>query len=256
MQILKWYAFLLSLTLLLAFSCQSSVEKKDIRSYYFPLDSLEQGRVYEYVTIDVQKQDTLSIRYNYYKSMQTDSGQVLITNTYNALFFNDQYIMEEIVGNGSLLRQYHLMAMRPESDKPVIEKAQITQNNAFPFFVSRDGGVTPMEMRFKDPSNPKERIRFMRERKYLRDTLYTYQGQDIPAVIFSANEIQEFSNEDEGDFDNINYATEIYAQGLGLISRRYHIGDTRMEMTLRDTFGMEYLEQLARQFWPSNDESQ
>jgi hypothetical protein len=231
----------------LLFSFCGNTEYLDIKEYYFPIEALKEGKVYEYRISDISGERTSS-RYKYYMTVETDSGKYFVNNNYDPTFFNDQYVLNEIVENGILIKEYHMMALVPEKEQQIV-KAEIVRNNAFPFEVRKEGGVTPMEMRFLDPRDEKEKIRFIRERKYLGDTTFTFKGVDLQAVIFAANEIREFTHEDEGDFDNTTFATEIYAKGLGLVSRKYNIGDVQLESLLYDTFSMKKLENLASQHW-------
>lgn len=231
----------------LFYSCNTS-GRINIEDYYFPIKELKEGKVYEY-RINGMGEDKTSSRYKYYTTVENDEGKFLINNNYDAAFFNDQYVLNEVVENGILVKEYHMMAVIPEQEQQQIVKAEIVKNSAFPFNVSLDGGVTPMEMKFTDPRDSKENIRFIRERKYLGDTIFTFKGVDLPAIIMAANEIREFTHEEAGDFDNTTFATEIYAKGIGLISRKYNIGDVQLESTLHDTFSMSKLEALASEYW-------
>ncbi len=234
-----------------------STERINIEDYYFPIDELKNGRVYEYRTIDLDNNDTLFGRFTYSVTVETDSGKYLINNNYDQTFFNDQLVVNEVVSNGILVKQYKLMAVAPGEETQIIENAEIVKGNAFPFDVPLDGGgVTPMEMKFADPNDPLEKITFIRERKYLGDTTYTFHGKDVPAVIFAANEIRQFRHIDDGDFDNTTYATEIYAKGIGLISRKYNIGDVQLESFLYDTFSMDKFEMIAEKYWNKESEIQ
>jgi len=228
-------------------SCNTS-DRIDIEDYYFPIDELKEGKVYEY-RINGLEEGKTSSRYKYYTTIENDEGKFLVNNNYDVSFFNDQYVLNEVVKNGVLIKDYHMMAIIPQQEEQEIVKAEIVKNSAFPFSVSLEGGVTPMEMKFTDPRDSKEKIRFIRERKYLGDTIFTFKGVDLPAIIMAANEIREFTHENEGDFDNTTFATEIYAKGIGLISRKYNIGDVQLESILHDTFSMKQLELLASQYW-------
>lgn len=239
----------LSLTIVssLVFSFCGNSGYTNIEEYYFPIETLKEGKVYEYRISDITGEQTSS-RYKYYTTVETDSGKYFINNNYDPTFFNDQYVLNEVVGNGILVKEYRMMALIPEKEQQIV-KSEIVKNNAFPFEVRKEGGVTQMEMKFSDPRDEKEKIRFIRERKYLGDTIFTFQGKDLPAVVFAANEIREFTHEEDGDFDNTTFATEIYAKGLGLVSRKYNIGDVQLESLLYDTFSMAKLENLASQHW-------
>lgn len=247
MRTLSFFYIPIFACILLFSSCETN-NRINIEDYYFPIDELKQGKVYEYRINNIEG-DKTSSRYKYYTTVDTDEGKFFINNNYDPTFFNDQYVLNEVVNNGILVKEYQLMAVVPEQDEQQIVKAEIVKSNAFPFSVSEEGGVTPMEMKFSDPRDPKEKIRFIRERRYLGDTVFTFKGVDLPAIIMAANEIREFTHEDEGDFDNTTFATEIYAKGIGLISRKYNIGNVQLESILHDTFSMKKLESLASEYW-------
>ncbi len=236
------------LILILLWSSCNDSDRKNIKEYYFPIDDLKEGRVYEYRSVT---NDTLPPRYWYYTTIENDSGKYFISNYYDHTFVNKQFVMEEVVGNGILTKKYQLMSIDPESQELQIVDIDVVKDSAFPFSVKKDGGVFPMELRFKDPTDSQEDIRLIRERKYLTDTIYPFKGKDIPSVVFSADEVREFTHPEKGDFDNTTSATEIYAKGIGLISRKYEIGGIDMEYVLFDTFSMAQLEKMASQFWGS-----
>jgi len=252
---MKTYSFQKGILALITFSIlllNSCDDRKNIEEYYFPIEELKRGKVYQYLTIDVDNNDTLFSRYSYSNTIETDSGVFFIQNKYDQTFFNDQLVTNEIVSNGVMIKSNQFMAVVPEKENQQIIQAEIIKNGAFPFSVSPTGGVTPMEMLLTDPKDSKEKIKLIRERKYLGDTIYTFRGVDLPAVVFAANEIRQFRHEDDGDFDHTSFATEIYAKGIGLISRKYNITDGQLESVLYDTFSMEIFEELASNYWNNN----
>ncbi len=238
------YTFFIA-TLLFFYSCDDE-KRKNIKEYYYPVDDLKKGQVYEYRSMT---NDTLPPMYWYYSSINTDSGKFLISNYYDHTFVNKQSVLEEIVSTGVLTKEYKLMSANPGEVGISIVDIEVVKDSAFPFSVKKDGGIFPMELKFKDPTDAQEDIRMIRQRKYLGDTIFTFKGKDIPAVIFSANEIREFTHSEKGDFDNTTFATEIYAKNIGLVSRKYNIGEIKMEYVLHERFGIEKLEKMASDFW-------
>lgn len=239
--------YIISFACILSFSSCDTNNRINIEDYYFPIDELKEGRVYEYRN-NGERGETSS-RYKYYNTIHTDSAQYLISNHYGPTFFNDQYVLSEVVSNGILAKEFRFMAIIPEQEEQSIVKAEIIKDNAFPFSVSKEGGVTAMEIKFTDPRNSKEKIRLIRERQYLGDTIFTFKGIDLPAIIVASNEIMEFTHEDDGDFDNTTFATEIYAKGIGLVARKFNMGNVELESVLHDTFSMKKLESLASEYW-------
>ncbi len=221
--------------------------KKDISSYYFPIEELmNNGKVYEYRMAD---NDSIAPHYWYYIVLDTDSGKFLINNYYDYAYVNRQYVREEIVGNGVLASEYIFLQIDQEQQKSQALYAEITKNNAFPFSVNEDGGLFQMELTFKDPNDPKEDVRLIRSRKYIKDTIYTFQGKDLPAIRFDVYEKREFTHPEKGDFDKTTTREEIYAQGIGLVSNKYKIGDVNTEYVLKDIYSMDVLEKNAARYW-------
>lgn len=223
-------------SILFFFACEDGT--RNIQPYYFPLEKLDSGLVYEYHNNQVKNDSISDIRYKYYKTIKTDSGYYLTNQNYDAFLFNYQYVVNEIVESGALLKQYKMIIR--STDKTIKTKeAKIIQNNTFPFKIRPNSkGVIPMEMNYNNLEDKEEKIRFVRERKYLKDTTFVFKGREIPAVVFQANEIREFRHPIQGDYQDISYNTEIYAKDLGLVAKHYSIGDIPIQSVLKDTFGI------------------
>lgn len=246
-----YYIRLLSFALLAitVFSNCEQSDRLDISDYYYPANLSEEGLVYQYITTQENNEEVRYPRYTYALKLEKDSGTYIVKNHYKHDFFNDQMVVYEEVDNGILLNNYRIIKMIPEKDSQQIQEAGIIRDNVFPYSVCETGGVTPMEILIDNPEDDKEKITLIRERQYLGDTIYTFKGQDIPAVVFAANEVRRFRHELDGDIDETTYATEIYAKGIGLISRRYNIGQAQLESVLYDTFSMDKLEFMANKYW-------
>jgi len=170
-----YYITLISFILLasLIFSNCEQSDRLDISDYYYPANLSEEGIVYQYKTIKDNNEDLSYSRYTYALKLKKDSGTYIVKNHYNHEFFNDQMAVYEEVDNGILLNSYRIISIIPEKDSQQITEAGIVSDNVFPFSVCETGGVTPMEILLEDPEDSKEKIKLIRERQYLGDTIYT-----------------------------------------------------------------------------------
>ena len=98
---------LLFFCLLTIMSCADKEAKENIKAFYFPIDKLQNGSVYEYRSVHDPK---LPPEYWYYKSYESDTGTYFTGNFYNEDFIVQQFCTEEVVSNGTLLHSYFLYA--------------------------------------------------------------------------------------------------------------------------------------------------
>ncbi len=228
------------------FSCTSDQEK-NIRDYYVPFESLkEEGLVFEFRS---STSDSIPPRYWYYKTFETDTGTFIANSFYDYAFVNRQLVVEEVVDEGILAKQYQFMAIHPQQDGHTVVRAKLNDIGVFPFKVRKNGGVFVMGLEYDDPNDPKEHVKLIRERRYLKDTIYTYKGEDIPSVLFESKERRMFTHEVDGDFDHTDLAYEIYAKGYGLVAKSYSIGGVNMEYSLYDTYDLKEFEKKAAVYW-------
>ena len=222
---------------LLLGACQNHDGKRNIRDYYFPIDHLENGTVYEYHPVD---QDSFPIEYWYYRTQKTDTATYFTANYYDQQFIVRQFSNEVVVDNGTLLHSYFLYEFDStglQYQKP----AEILSSNAFPFEVRDSGGIFLLKLNWVHQEDPPIYTTLIRNRMYAGSTSYEYQGKTYDCVVFELKElVDDFNN---GHWERQYNGLEIYAKGLGLVYYKKEIEkDFVLEYALKDTFSMDELE--------------
>lgn len=224
-------------------SCREDSGKRDISKYYFPYKSLEEGKVYIYATaIEDQPED-----YWFYKSLQQDGKWYLTAQNYDPNMAVRQFQSEVIVENGTVTENYVLFRPTPDGKSEKI-KTEVLQANQFPFQVTDSLGVFLFSLKWTENTEPVSNTTLTRNRRFLGDTSFIYQGNIIPAIRMSVRDLLEF--EQEGTLAVETEAEEWYAENLGLVYLRKKINNNiSMEYTLDTLVEMEYFIQkyLPRQ---------
>ena len=215
--------------------------QKDIRDYYFPLKKLTEGLVYEYRSVG---QDSLSPVFWYYRSFIQDEG-VFLTGTYYEYDLNPlQLVKEELVSNGMLLDDLFLY-MPDSTGRQQRLDVEVLAGNAFPFTVSDSSGIFLYKVRFEDPNEKGHTTTLIKNRRYLGETTYTFQGKEYQAIRFEVRELIEDNSLTEGGIEPQFDGEEIYAKGLGLVYYEKDLGDQTIAFALADRYPMAQLEKQA-----------
>ncbi|MBK7429067.1 MAG: hypothetical protein IPI60_19625 [Saprospiraceae bacterium] len=224
-------------------SCGESSGKRDITKYYFPYKSLEDGKVYIYSSaLPDQPED-----YWFYKSLQQDGKWYLTAQNYDPNMEVRQFQSEVVVENGTVTENYVLFRPTPEG-RPEKIKTEVLQGNQFPFRVTDSLGVFLFSLKWTEDTEPVSNTTLTRNRRFLGDTSFIFQGKTIPAIRMSVRDLLEFDQ--EGTLEVETEAEEWYAENLGLVYLRKKINNNiSMEYTLDTLVEMEYFIQkyLPRQ---------
>ena len=89
------------LFLILIYSCQNGEKPRNIKNYFYPVDALDQGIVYEYHPVN---NDELPVEYWLFKKLKTDTATYLTGQFYDHNFTVRQFFRAKIVGNGVLMK--------------------------------------------------------------------------------------------------------------------------------------------------------
>ncbi len=230
--------FILLLSTCFLCSCASEEDRTPIRSYYFPIDSLTTPLVYEYQPLGT---DTISgPNYWYFRTLETDTATYFTTNIYNQFFEVEQFSTEEVVRNGTMIKDYFLFAFDSTGLQYQIP-AEIEYNTGFPFEVKDSTGVFLQKIKFTFSEEPIHTTTVIKNRRYMGAVKYDFNGQFLDAIKFSVREI--IDDYAEGHLETETEGVEIYAKNIGLVYYKKTVGDKlAMEYRLIDRYTMEDLE--------------
>lgn len=217
-------------------------DRINIRDYYFPVEQLEEGLVYEYRPV---KNDSIGPSYWYYKTVKTDTALYFTGNFYEADFIVRQFFRAEIVQNGCLMQDYFLYST-DSLGQQIRFPAEIQAANAFPFAVRDSGGIFLSKLHWTFQDEPLQTTTLIRNRRYIGNDKYSFQGKEVHCVAFEVKElIDDFK---EGHLEKQFSGLELYAAGIGLVYYKKEIGDNFvLEYELVDRYPMEKLEEQFRQ---------
>jgi hypothetical protein len=218
-------------------ACVSGEEYKNIREYYYPLETLKQPMVYEYRAIN---NDSLGTEYWYFKTHETDTATYFTGNNINRNFQVGQFSSEAVVKNGTIQKDYVLFTYDSLGQQFQIP-AEIEYGNTFPFEVKDSNSIFLQKLKWTFSEDPLITTTLIRNRRYKGETKFTYKGTVYDCVEFELKElIDDFNN---GHFEKEYGGTELYAKGLGLVYYKKVIDDITIEYELADVYAMEKLEQ-------------
>ncbi|MCB0628175.1 MAG: hypothetical protein KDD15_00535 [Lewinella sp.] len=222
-------------------ACNPS-NRKDIRDYYFPLKKLTDGLVYEYQPVG---QDSLSPAFWYYRSFIQEDGIYLTGTYYEYDLIPLQLVREEMVSNGMLLQDLFLYL--PDSNgRQERLAAEVLVGNVFPFSVGDSSGIFLYKVKFDLPNEMGRTTTLIKNRRYLGETKYEFQGETYDAIRFEVRELIEDVSVTEGSIEPQFDGEEIYALDLGLVYYKKNLGGQTIAYELADRYSMEQLEQTAK----------
>ena len=233
----------MTLFIFLAFAFLSCDEKKHIKDYYFPIESLEKGMVYEYhSTGDVP----LGPIYWYYYGTQEGRTKFLNGVYAEADFIPRQIIKEEFTKYGILLDSVSLVT--PDSTGAMIKKeGEVQVANVFPFSVVDNGGIFLYKVKFDFPEEGNSAT-LIKNRQFENDSTWLFDNKLYDCIQFNVKELIEYGNDQEGYTEPGFSGEEYYLKSIGLVhyKKRTEEGDF-MEYTLLKRYPLEEADPFLRQ---------
>lgn len=220
--------------------------RRDIRAFYFPIENLAEGRVYDYAPVGT---DTIPPDYWYFRALSQDGAQYLLATYYDGNFEVGQLTLEKFTASGARAEDYFLYVPDSAGQRSIRIDTKLESPDVFPFSVQDSAGVFLFSLNFHPPGDSATTIYLIRNRRYLGDGPdFEFKGKKHPTIRFSLREA--VGNSAEGDAEVESRGEEWYAKGLGLVYYRKVTGTSgkmRQEFRLRDTFSMRELERRAGQ---------
>ncbi|MFZ4542668.1 MAG: hypothetical protein ACOYOA_01360 [Saprospiraceae bacterium] len=240
-------ANLIRLSLLTITIITACKDEKDISGYYFPVNALKEGKVYEYRFVG--KPDVLP-EYWYHITVNADpkssekKGRYFVSTLYGPEMEPKQLVSEEVVSNGMLLDELHLY-FKDSIGKFVKVDPVIISRNVYPFQFQDTTTKYFYKIFFKNPFDSLQTTYLTRTRTYKGKTTYAYKGKDYDCVEFALEE--KYADDKEGRWEKIVYGKELYAKGIGLIYYKKGLqADFNLEYELADIYTQEELEKKLK----------
>ena len=224
-------------TSLIFLSCGAENTSRNLESYYFPIQKLGDGLVYEYRN---PQHDSVAPFYHYFRNVKKRDSIFLVGMQYNYLFEPQQLTVEEKISNGMLLTE-SILYQNDSIGKQISMPMEIEVGSVFPFELKSKDGVFVYNVKWHDAVDSSQFTRLIRNRSYVSDTSFVFEGRGYPAVNFLVREkVESF---DEGFVEHEFNTYEIYAESLGLVYYRKEVSPQLIiEYRLADTYPMSVLE--------------
>lgn len=225
--------------MIMVYSCTGD-GKKDIKNFYFPLKALkEQPKVYEY---QYTLKDTSFKMYWYYQTVTQGDSIYFVGTGYNEAFQQIMLLREQSFDNGMKLKDFYYFGV-DSAGTAIKSKATIEGGAVFPFHVKDDKGVFINILKYSDPKDSQHQTTITRNRRYLKDTTYSYKNTSYAAIEFEMKEEQAETDLKKGGWSHVYTIQELYAKGIGLVFTKREISEgSFIEMRLLDIYTMKELE--------------
>lgn len=244
MNIINRFLLLLFVSFLIMSCGESKPQVRNIKEYYFPVENLDQGSVYEYETADDPRNPPF---YYYYRNVR-DAADLYLTGTYYDYDFTPiQFVREEMTNNGMTLADFYFYETDTLTGKQNQVPVEIEAKNVFPFTVNEEKpGVLLFTIKWDDPEPTGTEYTLIRNRQFVGDTTYIYQGKEHEAVQFYVREL--IDNFNQGHLETEYDGLEIYAKGIGLVYFEKNVSkEFVIKYKLKDDYPMSVLEEKFKE---------
>ena len=219
-------------------ACQPHDGKVNLQPFYYPLDSLSNGRVYSYESVGNPYDPPI---FWLYQSRNAHGSTLLTGTSYDLDFQPDQYVVERRVKNGMKLDTFITYEAVSEETKLEVA-AQIEAGNVFPFRLKDENEVLLTTVKWHSETSDAD-ITFVRNRQYLADTTVVFKGDTLPAVRILLREL--IDTDREGHLELEYGGEEVYAKGIGLVYFEKNINpEWQMKYALQEIYERPYFERV------------
>ena len=204
-----------------------------LKNYYFPLEQMEEGKVYRYTSdSDTSQGEQLWIL----KSFKKDGSYILKGAIYQLQDKITHQWQEGQTETGMVMLEYAL-AMNGIAAGSKLTSTKIIYDDIFPFNADK-GGVFLFDMKWTDPADQKIGYELIRNRIFIGDTSMMVLGRQQDAMHFSIKERVEVDN--DGILGLDLRGEEYYAKNIGLVKYVKDLdAKTRLVYTLDTIFDAE-----------------
>ena len=224
--------------MLFLFSCENGDGSKNIEDFYFPLNNLKEGKIYEYQSVGNKYDPPM---FWHYRSEETKETQYLLGTGYGPEFSPDQFVKEEKLSNGMMLVDFRTYEAVDSLAEKIQVRAEIKAGNIFPFHVKQPASVLLTSLTWEPAGQGGAKINLVRNRQYDSDTIFVFNGKNIPAVKF--NTIELIEHDEQGRLPLEFNGHEIYAENIGLVELRKNITEEyQLAYELKNIYSIEEFE--------------
>jgi len=202
-------------------SCEA---EPDLKDYYFPVDELKEGLVYQYSSPDDSKQLP---HYWFYKTHTENSKQFLSGQYYNASGAVEQFTLEEITAARTIAKEYRLFSY-DSTGKMLIAELQLSKKQIYPFGKPNPKAIERFKISWTDPLETKYSNELNRGRVFQRFSTYSYNAKQVECAEFLMVENIEVEEKGAGVQTLETTTKELYAKGVGLVYYQKKIGDNML----------------------------
>jgi hypothetical protein len=242
------------------FSCLLSLTScgdKSLRDYYYPIEDLQiSPEVYVYTSLG---RDSGSLNYLYLQvASDTANKKYLVEQSYGSTFEPEEFSREEILEAGTIRRESTIYW--PDSTGKSLQiPVYIKQGAVFPFAVKDSNSRFLFEINWApEPQDPYHIVHLTRNRSYVSDTTWTFNGRQVDAIKLRVRE--ELEDKYAAQSPSIYKGSltlrydgyEIYARDIGLVYYRKDFDNgppVVYQLTLRTT--MAAIEEQSRKTNPN-----
>ncbi len=185
-----------------------SEKRINIESYYFPIDKLSDGLIYEYQSDNIN----IAPSYWYYsKEMKGDTVLLLSQNLDMSLNVK-QLAVERRVKNGMLLMS-NVIFIKDSSGQEKSVRVEILEKNLYPFSVLDTNGIFLYKVKWYSDKNKHTTV--TRNRRFLGFEELVFKGKPIRCAKFEMKElIEDYNN---GYIEYPFVGVEYYGLNIGLL---------------------------------------
>ena len=218
--------------------CNEEQGEHTIRSFYFPLEKLEDPHVYVYQTPSYIDRPPY---YMIYRAEKKEDQYFLNSWSLDHNFLLQYTSREKAVHNGMLAESYNMLII-DSTGKVSRREARIESDNIFPFEKRDSNTLYVFEMTWYVSDDSSRHNTIIRNRWQKGPTEYIYNGETLPAWKMGIKEI--IDQYDEGYLQYEARGEEIYAKNIGLVATDKSIGeDYRLAYELDTIYRLRDFEQ-------------
>ncbi|MBT8219457.1 MAG: hypothetical protein KJP00_06520 [Bacteroidia bacterium] len=203
---------------------------KNIKDYYYPINDLSDGLVYQYTTTNSDQQSVSN--YWYFKSNIINDTIHFTGQYYDAKKTVGQFFRQSITDQGAIYKDYNFYVYNDSSDQASVIQLQIHYASAFPFQVKDTTSIYLYKLSFIAPADSSLNT-ITRNRRFVGEEEWEHNGKVYPAIRIKL--LERIENDRQGVLTIDFKGYEIYAKGIGLVyTFRSSENGTRIEDRLID----------------------